>query len=412
MRLARKLTLPLAISIFVVIATSGFVSVRRELRQFEEDVIRDHHLVGVVLATAAEDQYRDEGESAARSLVKEASSRDDHVHAEYYGLQQLEPQVRATMERGGESHRVDWGVGQVASWVPVRPYGATLGAIALIEPVDEEKSFVREMVVASVIATLLLSAVGAAVALGLGRWIVGVPIARLVEQARRIGAGERPPAMRLSQNDELGELAREFDKMSEDLDRVRASRDEEAARRLHTLEQLRHADRLATVGKLASGVAHELGTPLNVIHARAKLIANREVDGAEAQRNAQIVVDEAEQISRIIHNLMNFARRSAPVETVEDIGEIAAQTLHLLEPLAKKRGIRLRVEPGEEPDCKSVLLANHGSHHRVDYQPERFANRAGTPGYQEIFRQRLPELLVAAYDRINCGCFCCVQRAE
>lgn len=41
-----------------------------------------------------------------------------------------------------------------------------------------------------------------------------------------------------------------------------------------TVEQLRHADRLATVGKLASGVAHELGTPLNVVAARAKMISS------------------------------------------------------------------------------------------------------------------------------------------
>ena len=46
----------------------------------------------------------------------------------------------------------------------------------------------------------------------------------------------------------------------------------ETAHRISMLEQLRHADRLTTVGKLASGVAHELGTPLNVVHGRAKLI--------------------------------------------------------------------------------------------------------------------------------------------
>ena len=54
-----------------------------------------------------------------------------------------------------------------------------------------------------------------------------------------------------------------------------------------------------------------------------------------------------------------------------------------------RHGSRCYVGPGEEPDCQSVLLANHGSHHRIDYQPERFANRAGIPGYQEIFRKRI-----------------------
>ncbi|NIP87093.1 MAG: histidine kinase, partial [Planctomycetales bacterium] len=48
---------------------------------------------------------------------------------------------------------------------------------------------------------------------------------------------------------------------------------DETNRRIAALEQLRHADRLRTVGRLASGVAHELGTPLNVVGGRAGMIA-------------------------------------------------------------------------------------------------------------------------------------------
>jgi hypothetical protein len=54
MRLSRKLTRPLSISIFLVLAVAGVISVQRELTLFGEDAMRDHHLVGVLLAEAAE----------------------------------------------------------------------------------------------------------------------------------------------------------------------------------------------------------------------------------------------------------------------------------------------------------------------------------------------------------------------
>ena len=59
-------------------------------------------------------------------------------------------------------------------------------------------------------------------------------------------------------------------------ERLRDARESERAQadaKMHALSQLRHADRLATVGRLAAGLAHELGTPLNVVQARARQMA-------------------------------------------------------------------------------------------------------------------------------------------
>ena len=61
--------------------------------------------------------------------------------------------------------------------------------------------------------------------------------------------------------------------------------------RIAALEQLRHADRLKTVGQLASGVAHELGTPLNVVSGRAKMIVRGMVEGDGVHDSARIIVE-------------------------------------------------------------------------------------------------------------------------
>jgi len=77
-------------------------------------------------------------------------------------------------------------------------------------------------------------------------------------------------------------------------------------------EQLRHADRLTTVGKLASGLAHELGTPLNVIAMRAKMIATGEVSTEDVPASAKIIVSQTDRVTKIVRQLLDFARRRSP----------------------------------------------------------------------------------------------------
>jgi signal transduction histidine kinase len=140
--------------------------------------------------------------------------------------------------------------------------------------------------------------------------------------------------------------------MSAQLAATQAQRDEEAAKRLAAVEQLRHADRLATVGKLASGIAHELGTPLNVIHARARLIATGDASGEEAVQNAKVLVQESERITRIIRQLLDFARRRHPVKRKEDVAQMGGEVVRLLKTLAKNAEVGL-----DAPDGAPTLWA-------------------------------------------------------
>jgi two-component system, NtrC family, sensor kinase len=115
------------------------------------------------------------------------------------------------------------------------------------------------------------------------------------------------------------------------------------------LTQLRHADRLANVGKLASGIAHELGTPLNVIGGWGRMIAARELEDAEAADGARIIVDQAERMTRIIRQLLDFARRRSPRKELLDLRTPIAQSLALLAPLAEKRHARFEQRLPAEP---------------------------------------------------------------
>ena len=92
-------------------------------------------------------------------------------------------------------------------------------------------------------------------------------------QARRIGEGDLSYRIAIRRRDEIAELGHEMNRMCERLRDARESERAQAEAKIHALSQLRHADRLATVGRLAAGLAHELGTPLNVVQARARQMA-------------------------------------------------------------------------------------------------------------------------------------------
>jgi signal transduction histidine kinase len=151
----------------------------------------------------------------------------------------------------------------------------------------------------------------------------------------------------MRQKDELSILAREMNMMCERLVVAHERVDAATAARIAAIEQLRHADRLMTVGKLASGIAHELGTPLNVVAGRAGMIADRETSPEETVSYARIIVDAADKMTRIIRSLLEFARRKGPQKAAQALELMVARTLELLRPLGGKKRVTLALEVGQ-----------------------------------------------------------------
>jgi two-component system, NtrC family, sensor kinase len=196
-----------------------------------------------------------------------------------------------------------------------------------------------------VTATTTAIGLGAAIlSVLLGASIIVRPMMELVAQARRVGSGDLSVRLVRPHQDEIGLLAAEMNLMCDHLHEARSRLSDETRARIAALEQLRHADRLATVGTLVSGMAHELGTPLNVVSGRAKMIETGSVGGEEATDCARIIREQAERTTRIIRQLLDFSRRENQETGAGELREIAAQTLQLLRPLADKRSVELRME--------------------------------------------------------------------
>jgi len=176
---------------------------------------------------------------------------------------------------------------------------------------------------------------------------VGRPLGQLADKANRVGRGDLTGPLALAQRDEIGELAREVNAMCERLVEANSKSQRETLARIAALEQLRHADRLITVGRLAAGIAHELGTPLNVIGGRVKMLRRGKVQPPVADEYLAIIAEQTERMTSIIRQLMDFARRREPKVAAADLQACAHAIRRLVMPIAQKRRVEVVVASSE-----------------------------------------------------------------
>jgi len=160
-----------------------------------------------------------------------------------------------------------------------------------------------------------------------------------VHHARAVGSGDLSVRSRPSRADELGELGAEMNAMSSRLSTARDDLAAETERRLQALQDLRHADRLTTVGKLAAGLAHELGTPLNVVRGHGKLILDDLALPDDARDGARVIVEQTDRMTSLVRQLLDFARRRAPRKEQAALDEVCSRAAAMLHALAAKRGV-------------------------------------------------------------------------
>lgn len=245
------------------------------------------------------------------------------------------------------------------------PIGATPFLVSsvlsvLSEHVDLEKRFVLSlfaMLALGCVAYLALAAhptsstLAIVLSIGVGllassiaHYVLFKPIRQLVMMAKAIGSGDFSTRLGFDRRDEIGVLALEMDTMCDKLQAAQLASETHIA----ALEQLRQSDRISTLGRLASSVAHELGNPLNVIELRAQLIASGDVDTLlQAQQSAAIIIEQAQRMTRIIDEILSFARMHPAKITRLDLVGVVRKALALTEHTSKKHGTSVLLDTPE-----------------------------------------------------------------
>ena len=354
MKLARRLVLLLLVPFVGLIVVLGLLAARRETQAYRGQVADDLRITGEALRSAVTELWLSEGEGRALAVLSRSDDQLPQVEIRWLSWDadhpmqdhRLGPTAVATLAGGHQVAVVDRsanGSSRAFVYVPVKLNGSTRGAIELSEPMDRESELIHRIVRDNVLTTVGVVLVCIFVVAFIGQRSIGRPIRAIVGQARRVGLGDLSQRLTVSAKDELGQLVVEMNAMCDQIAEARAKASSETQARLEALAQLRHAERLSTVGKMAAGVAHELGTPLNVISGRARMIA-RGKGSSDVVDNATIIDGQAQRMTAIIRQLLTFARGGTPKKVPLVLPEIAHKTLDMLRPFAKRHDVELRLE--------------------------------------------------------------------
>jgi len=163
-----------------------------------------------------------------------------------------------------------------------------------------------------ILTTFVLIALLTSVILILVSRNVSRPIQRLIQSIRNIGEGHWEKRIEIRGQNEISSLAEEFNQMCERLAELYGRLMKEQQDRLNLERGLRQSDKLASVGQLAAGLAHEIGTPLNIIGGRADFLLRRPRSAEEIDDNLQIIRSQIDRIAGIVRQLLEFSRRKEP----------------------------------------------------------------------------------------------------
>ena len=210
--------------------------------------------------------------------------------------------------------------------------GAVLGALEVSQPYAMLLAGVRKLGIELLLAAVLLMLTLTLIIAYTARRVIARPLELLVAAARAVGEGHIDS--RVSQSlgaAELNSLAREFNVMAARVSSARQELLRESEERVRLERRLAEAERLATAGTLAAGLAHEIGAPLNVISARAEMLLRQVETTPNTARHLQSIVAQSGRITRTVRSLLDYARRPARRDELVNVDAVLNATFELLE---------------------------------------------------------------------------------
>src|SRR5271154_5148659 len=235
--------------------------------------------------------------------------------------------------------------------------GRSSGVLLVAQEWSDLHEALRRRVVTSVLAGAVAVTLIAILIPLVSRRYVSQPLAEL---SRRISEFSTEAEARSDAGgDEFKLLTEEFQRLDQQLATAQLRLRDESERKIELERRLRHSDKLATIGTLASGLAHEIGTPLGVIRGRAEHLLRSNPDPRKLNQGLEIIINQIDRITRIVRMLLDFGRRREPIRSTTDVRPIVQRTLHLLETEAERRNIRLVSDLGTTPllaDCDADQL--------------------------------------------------------
>ena len=234
-----------------------------------------------------------------------------------------------------------------------------LGVVDIISSLDLLKadlaSYRNRIILLTVLLIILLGASLTFFTLHL----VNRPVNELLRHTSRLAQGQLDCDMPPSSNDELGELMRAFQLMTtrlrqartelEDWGRTLEVKVQERSEQLQKVQmQLVHTEKLASLGELVAGIAHEINNPLSGILIFSELVAKDTRLDPALKKDMEIISGEAQRCAGIVKGLLEFARDYQPKMTVCQINQVLIDSLRLVECQAVFQNVAILRQLGDK----------------------------------------------------------------
>ncbi len=228
--------------------------------------------------------------------------------------------------------------------------------------VDKDvKGAQNKMIVFAVIAFLIISVT---ISISINRYVTR-PVRELVKATRKIAEGDLDYSIPVKTEGEIAQLASSFSQMTLDLKKA----DEKLVEWGKTLEQkvrerteelrktenqLIQSDKVASLGKLAAGVAHEINSPLTGILTYSSLLFKAKSDGDPDKEDLEVIVNETNRCKKIVKGLLDYARQTEPQKTLSDINEVIGKSIDLISHQASLQNVK--IEKKMKADLPKIMV--------------------------------------------------------
>src|SRR5215510_6208283 len=246
--------------------------------------------------------------------------------------------------------------------------GSTGEGLAAFLVLEDFPLFTREFrgrMLQTLLTILMLLVVLAVIVSMVIRQSVTQPLRTLARRIEAIGQGQLDQRLHLTRRDEIGQVAQEFDRMCARLEEAHRQLITESEDKLRLERDLRHSEKLATLGQFASRLAHEIGTPLNVIQGRAEQLLQRETFAEKDRTFISVIVTQIEQISKFIRQLLTLAHRSEPQLRAVRLNEIMRRVWEIVGDRGNSGGVEVTLALADDvppilgdPDQLQQVLLN------------------------------------------------------
>jgi signal transduction histidine kinase len=363
MRLAPSLSLWLVVVTALVVGGHGWLQLRTEEADLTAAAHRELTLLTTAVRSGVENAMRDDQDPDIVALLDQLELKDPAVDIFVFGVDGAllgsswgsggnVAKVRDIVRHTDTSEvlRIDvLPSGEFVATSPLRVRGWVRGRLVLLRPSNALVADLAGERHAIVLSFGLLIAALSLVIWAVVQLRVHRPLSRVIVGVRRVSSGDLSGRINLTGKHEVAELAQEFDAMSEALERARRQLASETEARENLEVDMQRANKMAIVGEVAATLAHEIGSPLQVLNGRARDLAARADLPEDAKRSAAILVEQTDRVHHIVERLLDVARRRAPEVEDLDIQESVQRMVELFSTQARRMGVRFELDSQEVP---------------------------------------------------------------